>query len=134
MLGTGSVAAANSEYAKGWAKVTTPSVILRKGQSLRIGFTAENASGSSWWSTDNFALTYQKVDFTNLNTLGEEKSTLQIVSGKGELVLTSTIAMHVNLYNATGTFLKSQKINAGSTSIALPAGVYFVENQKVIVR
>lgn len=134
MLGTGSVAAANSEYAKGWVKVATPSVILRKGQSLRIGFTAENASGSSWWSTDNFALTYQKVDFTNLNTLGEEESTLQIVSGKGELVLTSRISTHVNLYNATGTFLKNQKIDAGSTSIALPAGVYFVENQKVIVR
>ncbi|MFA6873929.1 MAG: T9SS type A sorting domain-containing protein, partial [Bacteroidaceae bacterium] len=134
MVGTGSVAAANSEYIKGWTKVTTPSVILRKGQSLRIGFTAENASGSAWWSTDNFALTYQKVDFTNLKTLNEEESEFQVVSRKGELLLISTVSTSVNLYNATGAFLKSQKINAGSTSIALPAGVYFIGTQKVIVR
>ena len=59
---TGNVSEDGSPYQKGWQLAETPQVIVRTGETLRIGMQAKNTSGSAWWSADDFGLRWEYVE------------------------------------------------------------------------
>ncbi len=59
---TGNVSEGGSPYQKGWQLAETPQVIVRTGDTLRIGMQAKNTSGSAWWSADDFGLRWEYVE------------------------------------------------------------------------
>ena len=58
---TGATSAEGSKYKNGWQLAETPQVIVRTGETLRIGMVAQS-SGSAWWSADDFGLTWEYVE------------------------------------------------------------------------
>lgn len=57
------------------------------------------------------------------------------ISGADDAIVVETAAaIVVNIYSLTGQQLKSIAVEAGTSTIALPAGVYVVNGQKIIVK
>lgn len=57
------------------------------------------------------------------------------ISGDDDAIVVETAAaIVVNIYSLTGQQLKSITVEAGTSTIALPAGVYVVNGQKIIVK
>ena len=67
---TGTGTTATGDLPLGWQKVTTPAVSVGKGDVLTISL---KASGSSWWSADNFQLTLIEADPTGIDEIKNEK-------------------------------------------------------------
>jgi hypothetical protein len=61
---TGTGTTATGSLPMGWQRVTLPAVNVRKGDELTISLTA---TGSSWWSADNFQLTFEPEDPTAID-------------------------------------------------------------------
>ena len=57
------------------------------------------------------------------------------ISGADDAIVVETAAaIVVNIYSLTGQQLKSIAVEAGTSTIAIPAGVYVVNGQKIIVK
>jgi hypothetical protein len=61
---TGTGTTATGSLPMGWQRVTLPAINVRKGDELTISLTA---TGSSWWSADNFQLTFEPEDPTAID-------------------------------------------------------------------
>ena len=106
---TGTGTTATGSLPMGWQKVTLPAVNMRKGDELTISLTA---TGSSWWSADNFQLTYEPEDPTAIDEIKNEKL---------------RIKNDVPVYDLSG-----RRINAWSTFHSpLKKGIYIVNGRKV---
>lgn len=57
-----------------------------------------------------------------------------VYGGKGKLDIVSSSQRNIVVYNAMGVAVKSLSIEAGNTTVELPAGLYIVEKNKVIVK
>lgn len=66
----------------------------------------------------------------NIDSANEFK----VYGGKGKLDIVSPEQRNIVVYNAMGVAVKSLTVEAGNTSVALPAGLYIVEKKKVIVK
>ena len=107
--GTGTTASAGLPM--GWKKVTTPAVSVGKGDVLTISLTA---SGTSWWSADNFQLTLVEPDPTGIKTMDNGQWTM--VNGQ-------------SIYNLAG-----QIVNNTLSNSKLKRGIYIVNGKKVVIR
>ena len=103
--GTGTTATGNLPM--GWQKVTVPAVSVRQGDLLTISLTA---SGTSWWSADNFQLTLVQADPTAIEDV---RRTTSAPSLYGE-----------EIYNLAG-----QKVN-----IKMPKSIYIVNRKKIVIK
>ncbi len=56
------------------------------------------------------------------------------VTGGDCITVTALEAQEVNVYSVDGRLVRSVKVNAGTTRIALPAGLYIVNGEKVLVK
>lgn len=131
VTGTGNTSSAGSAYQKGWQKVTSPSIVLRRGQSLRIGFTATDEKGNNWWSADHYTLTYKPIDLSSISQI--EEGILSIRGEKEGLNCTTSTPTEVSIYTASGILIRKVNLNTGTTLIPLPQGIYIVNQKKIIV-
>ncbi|MBQ7461929.1 MAG: hypothetical protein IJS63_06690 [Bacteroidaceae bacterium] len=67
---TGTGTTATGSLPMGWQRVTVPIVSVNKGDVLTISL---KATGSSWWSADNFQLTLVKADPTGIDEIQNSK-------------------------------------------------------------
>ncbi|MBO7068259.1 MAG: hypothetical protein J6W52_06220 [Bacteroidaceae bacterium] len=67
---TGTGTTASDDLPMGWKKVTVPAVSVGKGEVLTISL---KASGTSWWSADNFQLTLVEPDVTGIGEIENSK-------------------------------------------------------------
>lgn len=76
----------------------------------------------------------------NLNASFSVKTGLQHVEavadirGGESLTITTLAAQTVDIYSVDGRKVKSLNVSAGTTTVSLPAGIYIVNGQKVIIR
>ena len=106
---TGTGTTATGDLPMGWQKVTVPEVSVGKGDVLTISL---KATGSSWWSADNFQLTLVEAGPTMID--GIQNSKLKIKNDDA-------------IYDLSGR--KWSMVN-GQWSI--PKGIYIVNGKKVI--
>ena len=71
---TGTGTTASGSMPMGWKKVTVPAVSVNKGEVLTISF---KASGSSWWSADDFQLTLVEPYPTGIEAIQNSKFKIQ---------------------------------------------------------
>ena len=107
---TGTGTTATGDLPMGWQKVTLPEVSVGKGDVLTISL---KATGSSWWSADNFELTLVEAGPTMID--GIQNSKLKIKNDDDAI------------YDLSGR--KWSMVN-GQWSI--PKGIYIVNGKKVI--
>lgn len=62
------------------------------------------------------------------------ESSVSITGSLGRIVVSAEADVHIVVVSLQGRVLKSLDCAAGTTSLAMPAGMYIVNNQKVIVR
>lgn len=130
-VGTGT--AAGPDYPNGWYEVTAPSVVLRSGESLRIGFTT--TLENQWWSADHFTLTYAPVNFSGTPETGNRLVPgITVSTEEGGILLQSEVPAEVSVFSVSGLTVFKNTIMGGTTRVPLPPGLYIVNQQKVIVR
>jgi hypothetical protein len=72
----------------------------------------------------------------NTETTSAEVATSDVATysaDKSSVIVTTNNDLEVNIYNAAGVQVASQKVAAGTTHIALPKGIYIVNDTKLIV-
>ena len=106
--GQGAESVAGADYPNGWQLITTPSIKVRRGQSLTISLDAK-CSATAWWSADHFALT--------LVTIPSERVVVESLPTTKE---------------ATGLFdLSGRRISSGNV---LRPGIYLLNGKKIYIK
>jgi len=101
---TGTGTTASGDLPMGWKKVTVPEVKVNKGDVLTISL---KATGTSWWSADNFQLTLvEAADPTGIGSL------------------TPPLKNTGAIYDLSGRRINSQ----------LPKGVYIINGKKIVIK
>jgi hypothetical protein len=59
---------------------------------------------------------------------------IRVSGAEGAVVVESAADAVLSIYAMTGQLVQQAEVKAGKSRIALPAGVYVVNNQKVIVK
>ena len=72
-------------------------------------------------------------EMSGINELATASADVSISSENGQLVVESSTPVNVTVVSANGQTIINQVIPAGRYTKALPAGVYVVNNQKVVV-
>lgn len=130
-VGTGVLPPAGSPYLNGWNKVSLPSVVIRRGERLRIGLTS--SLQNQWWSADHFTLSYEPLKVTGLTdlTLKDRSNYTVFVTSEhaGSIILRSAAPADVRIYTIAGKLVYHKLIDAGTTSVALPQGVYIINKR-----
>lgn len=86
-----------------------------------------------------FEIVYDELDeneglITGITT-ARSRGPLTVVTGHGYMTLTSSEDINVTVYNIKGAMVANMKMNAGEQqNINVPAGVYLVNKNKVIVK
>ena len=62
------------------------------------------------------------------------KAEAKIYGTQGTLHVVAEEATTVNVYNLTGSLVAKLSVVAGDNTVALPAGIYIANGQKVVVR
>ncbi len=134
--GTGLDLPAGADYVKGWHRVALPEVRLVPGASLRIDFSAVNASGSNWWSADHFGLAFRPDPLTDVPSApaATPSASPAVTGGEGCLVVTASAPSTLSVYSPSGVLVAVRRVAPGTTRLPLPAGLYVVGRQKVAVR
>jgi hypothetical protein len=58
---------------------------------------------------------------------------VKLSADKTAVIVNAAEDTDVTIYNTAGVQVAAQKVGAGTTRIALPAGIYLVNNTKLIV-
>jgi len=103
-VGTGTTA--TGSLPMGWQRVTVPAVSVHKGDALTISL---GATGSSWWSADNFQLTLVQADPTAIDEIKNETFKMK--------------------NDGTAYDLSGRKIYS-----PLKSGIYILNGKKVIIK
>jgi hypothetical protein len=117
---TGTGTTPTGDLPMGWQKVTTPVISVKKGEALTISLTA---SGTSWWSADNFQLTLVQADPTGID--GPTRPTSDPSRNVGEV------------YDLQGRKINSQLSTDSKLSTLnsqLKRGIYLIDGKKVIIK
>lgn len=88
-----------------------------------------------WYKADNFRLVRTgDRPATRIESVEyKQEDALRVAVVSGTLRLVAANATNVNVYSINGMLVKKLVVD-GSTSVPLPAGVYVINNQKVIVK
>ena len=84
-----------------------------------------------------FDISFDEPNYGGIATVVENiaKADLMVKVGKGVVTLSATRSQDVNINTLSGMNMKRVALEAGNTqNIALPAGIYLINNVKVIVK
>lgn len=130
--GTGITPPSGVSFLMGWNKLTTAPMEIKRGESVRVGFKA--TLKNQWWSSDHFTFLYEPPKISGFNDVNTNGSKLKIVSSSGYIIIISDSPTNVFIYNMSKMIVSKKHISQGETKINLPAGVYFINKQKVLVK
>ena len=71
---------------------------------------------------------------TGINTVENTDGRFTVNGGNGMINITSEKAQVVRVYTVNGALVKSMDVKGGATSIDVPAGMYIVNGNKVVVK
>ena len=125
-VGTGTTATGNLPM--GWQLVALPEVSVKKGESLTISL---KATGSSWWSADNFQLTLVEADPTALNEIKNEK--LKIKNDGAVYDLQGRKISNSSLFLDSLEPRRAVKARSILHS-SLKSGIYIVNGKKMMIK
>lgn len=117
--------------AEGSGETVASGTIMLSGLTapVRVAFKYTCGEEASQWSLTDLILSNQTPGSVDETTL----SGLKVISGQGEVVILSDQETEVAVYALTGAQVLRTTVEAGSTPIALPAGIYLVNGVKAIV-
>ena len=91
-------------------------------------YTSTTAGASTWEITD---LMIKEGSATGIASV--EVAGMKIIGGKGQVTIEATEAATVAVYALTGAQVRQIELTEGSNIVTLPAGIYVIGNQKVVV-
>ncbi len=132
LTGIGNESSSESEYSNGWQKVSTPTVTIKRGETLCFGFTT--SLSNQWWSVDHFTLQYAPTPVSSIedkNYLFENN--IKIILVEGGINVVADTKTTISIYSIDGRFVSKRIVNKGTTYYPLEQGIYVVNNQLVII-
>lgn len=119
-----------------WAssQETTPSGDIElKNLTAPIRFAfkytcSEDEGAARWTITD---LSIKEGVASGIETV--EANGMKIINGKGQVTIETAEAAHVAIYALTGAQVRQLNLTEGTNIVELPAGIYVIGRQKVVV-
>lgn len=108
---------------------------IKAGTTYNVtGFVAQNESKDGVVSYQIFPRSAEDVvESTGTAINATEAAQLTIGATKGAVVINAVTETTINIYTIAGQLVNKTNVNAGITTISLPAGVYIVEGVKVVI-
>ena len=100
-------------------------------EPIRFAFkyTCSDADGAARWTITDLMI--KEGSATGIASV--EVAGMKIIGGKGQVTIEATEAATVAVYALTGAQVRQIELTEGSNIVTLPAGIYVIGNQKVVV-
>ena len=92
-------------------------------------YTCSEADGAAEWTITD--LTIKEGVASGIETV--EANGMKIINGKGQVTIETAEAAHVAIYALTGAQVRQIELVEGTNVVELPAGIYVIGRQKVVV-
>ena len=119
-----------------WAssKETTPSGDIELENltaPIRFAFkyTCSESDGAARWTITD--LTIKEGLASGIATV--EANGMKVINGKGEITIVTDTPASVAIYTLTGAQVRQIELAEGNNVVTLPAGIYIINRQKVVV-
>lgn len=119
-----------------WAssQETTPSgdiEVKNLTAPIRFAFkyTCSEAEGAARWTITDLSI--KEGVASGIETV--EANGMKIINGKGQVTIETAEAAHVAIYALTGAQVRQLNLTEGTNIVELPAGIYVIGRQKVVV-
>ena len=100
-------------------------------EPIRFAFkyTCSDADGAARWTITDLMI----KEGTATGIASVEAAGMKIIGGKGQVTIEASEAATVVVYALTGAQVRQIELTEGSNIVTLPAGIYIIGNQKVVV-
>lgn len=100
-------------------------------EPIRFAFkyTCSDADGAARWTITDLMI----KEGTATGIASVEVAGMKIIGGKGQVTIEASEAATVAVYALTGAQVRQIELTEGSNIVTLPAGIYVIGNQKVVV-
>lgn len=100
-------------------------------EPIRFAFkyTCSDADGAARWTITDLMI----KEGTATGIASVEVAGMKIIGGKGQVTIEASEAATVAVYALTGAQVRQIELTEGSNIVTLPAGIYIIDNQKVVV-
>lgn len=92
-------------------------------------YTCSEAEGAARWTITDLSI--KEGVASGIETV--EANGMKIINGKGQVTIETTEAAHVAIYALTGAQVRQIELVEGTNVVELPAGIYVIGHQKVVV-
>lgn len=92
-------------------------------------YTCSNNDGAAEWTITDLSI--KEGVASGIETV--EANGMKIINGKGQVTIETAEAAHVAIYALTGAQVRQIELVEGTNVVELPAGIYVIGHQKVVV-
>lgn len=92
-------------------------------------YTCSNNDGAAEWTITDLSI--KEGVASGIETV--EANGMKIINGKGQVTIETAEAAHVAIYALTGAQVRQIELVEGTNVVELPAGIYVIGRQKVVV-
>ena len=92
-------------------------------------YTCSEADGAAEWTITDLSI--KEGVASGIETV--EANGMKIINGKGQVTIETAEAAHVAIYALTGAQVRQIELVEGTNVVELPAGIYVIGHQKVVV-
>lgn len=92
-------------------------------------YTCSNNDGAAEWTITDLSI--KEGVASGIETV--EANGMKIINGKGQVTIETAEAAHVAIYALTGAQVRQLNLVEGTNVVELPAGIYVIGHQKVVV-
>ena len=92
-------------------------------------YTCSEAEGAARWTITDLSI--KEGVASGIETV--EANGMKIINGKGQVTIETAEAAHVAIYALTGAQVRQLNLTEGTNVVELPAGIYVIGRQKVVV-
>lgn len=92
-------------------------------------YTCSNSDGAAEWTITDLSI--KEGVASGIETV--EANGMKIINGKGQVTIETAEAAHVAIYALTGAQVRQIELVEGTNVVELPAGIYVIGHQKVVV-
>lgn len=92
-------------------------------------YTCSEAEGAARWTITDLSI--KEGVASGIETV--EANGMKIINGKGQVTIETAEAAHVAIYALTGAQVRQIELVEGTNVVELPAGIYVIGRQKVVV-
>lgn len=92
-------------------------------------YTCSNNDGAAEWTITDLSI--KEGVASGIETV--EANGMKIINGKGQVTIETAEAAHVAIYALTGAQVRQLNLVEGTNVVELPAGIYVIGRQKVVV-